>query len=42
VQINLAGMPDDPRPAQAAERAAHAARLAAQLPGSPEDPAPRG
>lgn len=29
VQINLAGMPDDPRPAQAAERAAHAARLAA-------------
>ena len=42
VQINLAGMPDDPRPAQAAERAAHAARLAAQLPGSPEDPAPQG
>jgi formiminotetrahydrofolate cyclodeaminase len=29
VQINLVGMPDDPRPAQAAERAAHAARLAA-------------
>ena len=42
VQINLTGMPEDPRPAQAAERAAHAARLAAQLHGSPEDPAPQG
>jgi formiminotetrahydrofolate cyclodeaminase len=29
VRINLAEVPDDPRPAQAAERAAHAARLAA-------------
>ena len=45
VQINLTGMPDDPRPAQAAQWAAHAARLAAQAArshGSPEDPAPRG
>jgi formiminotetrahydrofolate cyclodeaminase len=47
VQINLAGMPDDPGPARAAQLAAHAARLAAQaarLPGSgsPEDRAPRG
>jgi len=45
VQINLAGMPDDPRPAQAAERAAHAARRAAQAagqPGSPEHRPPRG
>jgi len=38
VKINLAGTPDDPRPAQAAERAAHAAHLAAQLAGSPEGP----
>jgi formiminotetrahydrofolate cyclodeaminase len=38
VQINLAGMPDDPRPAQAAQWAAHAARLAAQLAGPPEGP----
>jgi methenyltetrahydrofolate cyclohydrolase len=30
VQINLAGMPDDPGPARAARLAAHAARLAAQ------------
>jgi formiminotetrahydrofolate cyclodeaminase len=42
VQINLAGMPDDPRRAGAAERAAHAARLAAQLAGSPEGPAAQG
>jgi len=45
VQINLAGMPDDPRPAQAAERAAHAARRAAQAagqPGSPEHRPPQG
>ncbi len=45
VQINLAEMPDDPRPAQTAQWAAHAARLAAQaarLPGSPQDQAPRG
>jgi formiminotetrahydrofolate cyclodeaminase len=43
VQINLAGMPDDPRPARAADLAAHAARLAAQaarLPGSPANKAP--
>jgi formiminotetrahydrofolate cyclodeaminase len=45
VQINLAGMPDDPGLARAAQLAAHAARLAAQaarLPGAPEDPAPGG
>ena len=42
VQINLVGMPDDPRPARAEERAAHAARLAARLPGSPGNPAQRG
>jgi methenyltetrahydrofolate cyclohydrolase len=39
VQINLAEMPDDPRPARAAHLAAHAAGLAAQtarLPGSPQ------
>jgi methenyltetrahydrofolate cyclohydrolase len=45
VQINLAGMPDDPGPARATQLAAHAARLAAQaarLPGSPEDRAPGG
>jgi formiminotetrahydrofolate cyclodeaminase len=45
VQINLTGMPDDPRPAQAAQLAAHAARLAAQAAGphgSPENPAPQG
>jgi methenyltetrahydrofolate cyclohydrolase len=38
VQINLAELPDDPRPARAAQLAAHAAGLAAQaarLPGSP-------
>ena len=45
VQINLAGMPDDPGAARAAQLAAHAVRLAAQaarLRGSPEGPAPRG
>jgi methenyltetrahydrofolate cyclohydrolase len=45
VQINLAEMPDDPRPARAAHLAAHAAGLAAQaarLPGSPQDQAPQG
>ena len=44
VQINLAGVPDDPGPAQAAQWAAHAGRLAARAarpPGSPQDPAPR-
>ena len=46
VQINLAEMPDDPRPTQAAQWAADAARLAARaarLPGpsSREAPAPR-
>jgi formiminotetrahydrofolate cyclodeaminase len=44
VRINLAGMPDDPGPARAAQLAAHAASLAAQaarLPGSPEDRPPR-
>ena len=47
VQINLTGMPEDPRPAQAAQWAADAAgqaTQAARLPGSssPEAPAPRG
>lgn len=45
VQINLAEMPDDPRPARAAQLAAHAAGLAAQtarLPGSPQDQASQG
>jgi methenyltetrahydrofolate cyclohydrolase len=35
VQINLAEMPDDPRPARAAHLAAHAAGLAAQAAGQP-------
>jgi formiminotetrahydrofolate cyclodeaminase len=45
VQINLAGTPGDLRPAQAAQWAAHAARLAALTArphGSSRDPAPRG
>ncbi len=45
VQINLAQMPEDPRPARAAQLAAHAAGLAARtarLPGSPQDQAARG
>lgn len=45
VQINLEGMPDDPRPTQTLQWATHAAGLAAQaarVPGSPEDPAPPG
>ena len=45
VQINLAELPDDPRPARAAQLAARAAGLAAQtarLPGSPQDQPARG
>jgi len=42
VQINLAGMPDDPGPARAARLAAHAARLAARVPASAPDRGPRG
>ncbi len=44
VQINLAGTPDDPRPARAAHLAAHAAGLAAEaarLPSSPDQGAPQ-
>ena len=42
VQINLAGMPDDPGAARAARLAAHAASLAARLPGPAQDRGPRG
>jgi formiminotetrahydrofolate cyclodeaminase len=44
VQINLARMPDDPRPVRAASLAAHAARLAARATGQPgsQDRGPQG